>query len=146
MSLSPKILSPINKLKLLPPLLWQKSFWPWIFRSDVVPFQTRKLGAFFPWMTIQANESSLLCVIISVFYLPMKQTYTVRTCKIDPFFFFHLFTQSMQLSLRKGILCKALQHPKQYTNLACCKKRRLSLSVCACFAREMMSESKLDPF
>jgi len=36
----------INKLSLLPWLLWQKSFWPWIFPSDVVPFQSEEILGF----------------------------------------------------------------------------------------------------
>lgn len=53
-------------------------FWPWIFPSDVVPFQSNKEVAswcafFGPW-TKQENGSSFLCDIISVYHLHKEQT------------------------------------------------------------------------
>ena len=36
----------INKLLQLPCLLWRKSFWPWIFPSDVAPFQSKEVVHF----------------------------------------------------------------------------------------------------
>ena len=67
---------------------------------------------------------------------------------------FSHFSHSGHLSLKKGILCKALPFfwvtyvvtSKTDTQI----KYAVSLSVCACFMREwnpeMMSQSKLDPF
>ena len=49
-------------------LVLRKSFWPCIFPSDVVPFQSKEVGRFFgPWTTIRENGSSLLCDVISDF-------------------------------------------------------------------------------
>ena len=44
--LTPQIFFGIKKLLLLPCLLWRKSFWPWIFPSDVVPFQSKEVEHF----------------------------------------------------------------------------------------------------
>ena len=72
-------------------------------------------------------------------------------------FFLHL-SHSGRWSLKKVFcakLCRFLSHfccyiQKQYMNQAFCKKRKLSLSVYACFAckwnNEMRSQSQLDPF
>ena len=44
----------LNKLSLLPWLLRRKRFWPWIFPSDVLPFQSKEVGPFFaPWTLIR---------------------------------------------------------------------------------------------
>ena len=66
--------------------------------------------------------------------------------------FFLLLTHSGQWSLKKGILCQVLRfcesilllHPKTIHNSdqAFCKKRKLSLSVCACFVCEWNTEMK----
>ena len=76
----PNIFFSVINLRCCPQLLWQKSFWPWIFPSDVVPFQRKEVGRFFgPWMAIiQENGSSLLCDVISVFHSCAKQTQTKR--------------------------------------------------------------------
>ena len=57
----------------------EKGFSPWIFPSDVVPFQSREDGNFFgPWTAIQQNGSSLLCDVISGFHSRTKQPQTER--------------------------------------------------------------------
>ena len=77
MALIPQIFFHINKVSLLRGLLWQKRFWPLIFSSDAVPFQSKEVGRFFgPWTTMQENGSSLLCGIISGFHSRVKQTQT----------------------------------------------------------------------
>lgn len=77
----------INKLSLLSCLLVQKYFLPWIFPSDVIPFQSKEVGCLFgPWTTVQKNGSSLLCDVISVFHSCTKQGQTKR----DSFLFYRM--------------------------------------------------------
>ena len=129
----------------------QKSFWPWIFPSDIVPFWSKKVGCIFgPWTTIQGNGSSLLCDVISEFHSPWNKHKQWEITK--SIYFFILLTHSGQWSLKKGILCQVLRfcesilllHPKTIHNSdqAFCKKRKLSLSVCACFVCEWNTEMK----
>ena len=90
------------------------------------------------------------------FFGPWKSINSVRL-QNRPIFFL-LLIHSGRWSLKEGILCKLcrfLGHfccyiKKQYRKQAFCEKRKLSLSLNACLAREwnteMMSQRKLDPF
>ena len=101
--------------------------------------------------TIQENGSSLLCDVISGFH----ETSINREIGKSIHFFLPL-THSRLWSLKSVFcakLCNFQRHfccciQKQETNQAFCKKRKLSLSVCACFVREWNTESqsRLDPF
>ena len=93
-TLTPKFFH-VNKLSLLPWLIWRKSFRPWIFPSDVVPFQSKEVERFFgPWTTIQENRSSLFCDVISGFDSRAKQAQTER----GSFLFLHKIPDSCIVS------------------------------------------------
>ena len=82
------------KVPLTPPiffpcLLWRKSFWPCIFLSDFVPFQSKEVGRFLGhWTTIQENGSNLLCDVISGFIRPRNKHKQWEIAKSIHFFFF----------------------------------------------------------
>lgn len=83
-------LTPPHHFFLLPCLLWLKSFWLWIFSSDVVPFQRKEVGCFFgPWMTIQENGTLWFHLM---FHSPTNQAYFEKVqhlregCRVKNFF------------------------------------------------------------
>ena len=141
-------------------LLWQKSFWPWIFPSDVARPQTEEVGCFFsPRTKTQENRFSLLCDIIWVFHLPAKQAWTER----DGILFSQnaWFTYSFWMYNNKSDPESGRDlHRISFLNNHCLewvteKKEQIGLifqilTVYSCFMGEwnskMTSQSKLDPF
>ena len=148
MPLSPKIFS-----QNCPVYYDDKSFWSWIFPSDVVPFQSKEVWHFFgPWTQYRrmgpayfvtssrgsfAHETSIKTEIAKSIHFFLLLTHCGR---------WRVFCAKRWHFLSK--FCCYIQ--KQYTNQVFCKKRELSLPVWACFVRkrntEMTSQSELDPF
>ena len=140
-----------TKLLLLPWLLWQKSFWTWIFPLDVVSFQSKEAGCIFgPWMTIQEKGSSLLYDVFSGFHSRTKQVQTELSffteCLIHGLF----LDVTTKLTQKNGIASHRIPicNDQRAEWVKGRKKNVLILQSLTVYAwnPKMTSQSKLDPF
>ena len=113
------------------------------------PLKTRKLGAILANGRQYRRTSLVYLVTSSQCFIRPRVKQAVRDCKIDPFFSFLYLTPGDDESY--AIFWVAFVRSRNETRTGLLwKKKAISLSVYACFAREgnteMMSPSKLTRF
>jgi len=141
----------INKLLLLPWLLWQKGSWSGIFPLGVVSFQGGEVECFFgPWMAIQEKGSSLLYDVFSGFHSHAKQVQTEFSFFTECLFHGLFLDVTTKLTQKNGIASHRIpSFNDQRTEWVKGRKKNVlilqSLTVYA-WNPKMTSQSGLDPF